>query len=143
MKKFIILLIMTFAIGTIPSLIVGNSVAGLQLPKFYPPKIVFPIVWSIIFLLLTISLYRSTKTNDRVVGIYFIQLIVNSLWTVLFFGLKLRLFAFIWLILLFVLVLILVKQFYKEDKLSAYLQIPYIIWLVIAGYLNLSIYLLN
>lgn len=143
MKKFIILLIVTFFIGVIPSLLVGNDVTGLILPKFYPPKILFPIIWSILYLLMTISVYLATKNSDDAYKIYFIQLIVNAFWTVIFFGLKLRLLAFLWIIFLFILVIIMIKKFYKENKNAGLLQIPYIIWLLIAMYLNLSIYLLN
>ncbi len=143
MKKFIILLIVTFFIGVIPSLLVGNDVTGLILPKFYPPKILFPIMWSLLYLLMTISVYLATKNNDDAYKIYFIQLIVNAFWTVIFFGLKLRLLAFLWIIFLFILVIIMIKKFYKENKNAGLLQIPYIIWLLIAMYLNLSIYLLN
>ncbi len=143
MKKFIILLIVTFFIGVIPSLLVGNDVTGLILPKFYPPKILFPIMWSILYLLMTISVYLATKNSDDAYKIYFIQLIVNAFWTVIFFGLKLRLLAFLWIIFLFILVIIMIKKFYKENKNAGLLQIPYIIWLLIAMYLNLSIYLLN
>lgn len=143
MKKFIILLIVTFFIGVIPSLLVGNDVTGLILPKFYPPKILFPIMWSILYLLMTISVYLATKNSDDAYKIYFIQLIVNAFWTVIFFGLKLRLLAFLWIIFLFILVIIMINKFYKENKNAGLLQIPYIIWLLIAMYLNLSIYLLN
>lgn len=143
MKKFIILLIVTFFIGVIPSLLVGNDVTGLILPKFYPPKILFPIMWSILYLLMTISVYLATKNSDDAYKIYFIQLIVNAFWTVIFFGLKLRLLAFLWIIFLFILVIIMIKKFYKENKNAGLLQIPYIIWLLIAMYLNLSIFLLN
>ena len=143
MKKFIILLIVTFFIGVIPSILVGNDVTGLILPKFYPPKILFPIMWSILYLLMTISVYLATKNSDDAYKIYFIQLIVNAFWTVIFFGLKLRLLAFLWIIFLFILVIIMIKKFYKENKNAGLLHIPYIIWLLIAMYLNLSIYLLN
>lgn len=143
MKKFILLLIATMVIGIVPSLFVNMDVKDLILPVFYPPKLAFPIVWTILFILMTISVYLATKDNDDNYVIYFAQLIVNMLWTFIFFGLRLRLFAFIWLILLYILVIIMMVKFYKTNKTSMYLLIPYIIWLTIAGYLNLSIYLLN
>lgn len=143
MKKFIIILLITFAIGGIPSLISGTSVEGLITPPLFPPKILFPIVWSILYVLLTISCYRATKNNDEPYVIYFIQMILNGLWTPIFFGLKLRLLAFFWLIALLISVIIMTIKFYKEDKLSGLLQIPYILWLSFAGYINLAIYLLN
>lgn len=143
LKRFIIILLITFGIGVLPAIIFGNDVSYLNLPAFYPPKILFPIVWSSIFILLSIGLYFATKNDDDPYVIYFIQLIVNALWTVIFFGLKLRLLGFIWIILLFILVVIMTYTFYKRNKLAGLLQIPYLAWLVIAGYLNLAIYLLN
>lgn len=143
MKKFIVLLLLTIAIGVIPSIFVGSDVSDLIKPMFYPPKIVFPIVWTVLYILMAIAIYIVSKKDDSNYKIYFLQLIFNSLWTVIFFGLDLRLFAFIWLILLFVLVLIMTIKFYKVDKRTIYLLIPYIIWLIVAGYLNLAIYILN
>lgn len=143
MKKFIILLIVTFLIGVIPSLVFGSSTGSLILPKFYPPKVVFPLVWSILYILMVISLMLATKKSDKPYKIYFKQLIVNSLWTVLFFGLKLRLFSFIWILLLIYLVIKMIVIFYRENKVSGLLQIFYICWLIIAAYLNLAIVILN
>ena len=92
---------------------------------------------------MTIAIFIVSKKDKSTYKIYFLQLVVNSLWTVIFFGLDLRLFAFIWLILLFVLVVLMTIKFYKVDKRTIYLLIPYIVWLIIAGYLNLAIYILN
>lgn len=143
MKKFIILLTATFLIGVVPSLLTGSSVEGLTLPALYPPKIVFPIVWTILFILMTISIYLATKYNDMPYIVYFIQLLINACWTFIFFGLKMRLFAFIWILILLVIVGYMTYSFFKYNKVSGYLLIPYIIWLLIAGYLNFAIYLLN
>lgn len=142
-KKFIILLVITFALPLIPSLLIGNSVNGLVLPKLYPPSFLFPVVWSIIYLLNTVGIYLVSEENDNLYLIYFGQLIVNSFWTIIFFGLRLRLFAFIWLLILLILVFIMIIKFYKENKIVAYLQIPYFLWLLYAGYLNFAIYLFN
>lgn len=143
LKKFILILLVTFGIAVIPSLFVGNSVEGLIKPLFYPPNILFPIVWTILYFLISISFYVVSKEDNPPYKIYFLQLIVNSLWTVIFFGLKLRLLAFFWLMLLIILVAIMFVKFYNRNKKSAYLLVPYMIWLVFAGYLNLAIYLLN
>ena len=142
-KKFIILLAITFALPLIPSFLIGNSLNGLVLPRLYPPSFLFPVVWSIIYLLNTIGIYMVSEKNDNLYLIYFGQLIVNSFWTIIFFGLRLRLFAFIWLLILLILVFIMIIKFYKENKIAAYLQIPYVLWLLYAGYLNFAIYLLN
>ena len=140
-KKFILIVLLTFIIGTIPSWFINMDISALVKP-FDIPKIIFPIVWTILYFMMAISYYLVSK-NDKTFGIYFAQLIFNSLWTVLFFGLKLRLLAFIWLIVLFVLVLIMLIRYYKINKTAGYLLVPYSIWLIFAGYLNLSIYLLN
>ena len=84
MKKFIILLIATFLIGVVPSLLTGSSVEGLTLPALYPQKIVFPIVWTILFILMTISIYLATKYDDMPYIVYFIQLLINACWTFIF-----------------------------------------------------------
>ena len=140
-KKFILIVILTFLIGTIPSWFISMDISNLVKP-FEIPTIIFPIVWTILYLMMAISYYLvSNKSNTF--GIYFAQLVFNSLWTVFFFGLKLRLFAFIWLIALFVLVVLMLVKYYKINKTAGYLLIPYSLWLVFAGYLNLSIYLLN
>ncbi len=75
--------------------------------------------------------------------IYYIQLGVNALWSIIFFVFKWRLFSFIWIVLLVVLVILMIIRFYKIDKVAAYLQIPYLLWILFASYLNLGIYLLN
>lgn len=143
MKKFLLILLITFAVALIPSFLVGNSVDGLIKPFLYPPQILFPIVWSILYFLMSVSFYIVYRKDKSTSKIYFLQLIVNSLWTVIFFGLKLRLLAFFWLLLIIILVIIMFVKFYKINKIAAYLLIPYLIWLFFAGYLNLAIYLLN
>ncbi len=138
-KKFVILLFFTFLFPLGISLIVGNDASMLVKPTLYPPNILFPIL----YVLMTIGVYLASKEDDNVYIIYFLQVVVNSFWILIFFGLKLRLLAFIWLIFLLVLVVIMSLKFYKNNRIAGYLQIPYIIWILFAGYLNLSIYLLN
>ena len=143
-KSLLFYIIVTLLIGGLPSIFVymNDTYNSLNKPILAPPGIIFPIVWTILFILMAISIYRVNKVTDYNC-IYFLQLIINALWTPIFFGLKHYLFAFIWLIILLIVVLIMVSGFYKVDKKSAYLNIPYIIWLLFAGYLNFSIYLLN
>lgn len=142
-KKFGILLFFTFLFPLGISFFVGNDASMLVKPALYPPNILFPIVWSILYVLMTIGVYFASRNDDNVYIIYFLQVIVNSIWSLIFFGLELRLFAFIWLIFLLVLVVIMSLKFCKNNKIAGYLQLPYIIWIMFAGYLNLSIYLLN
>ena len=111
------------------------------------PAIAFPIVWSILYLLMSISYYiisnSNSKYKDEAKGAYIVQLIINSLWTLIFFGFEAYLLAFIWIIILLIFVIIMIVNFYKVNKMAAYLQIPYVLWVIFAGYLNLGIYLLN
>lgn len=119
----------------------------LKKPNLSPPSYVFPIAWIIIYIMISISLYLVTNTkkngNFDYYMIYVIQLIVNSLWTFIFFGLECFLFSFFWILLLIILVLFMTYIYYQNNKYSAYLLIPYICWLIFAAYLNLQIYLLN
>ena len=120
----------------------------LEKPLLAPPSIVFPIVWTIIYILMGIS-YAMLKTKNinivdsKIKNIYYVQLFVNLSWPILFFVFKARLFAYFWLIFLTILVAIMIERFYKKDKIAGLLQIPYLLWLFFASYLNLSIYLLN
>ena len=115
-------------------------------PTLSPPGIAFPITWTIIYLLIGIS-YMLLKEKGEVPKetkqLYYIQLIFNYLWIFIFFVFKLRLLSVLWIIILDVLVIIMTYQFYKQNKISGILLIPYVLWLLFATYLNISIYFLN
>ena len=119
----------------------------LNKPPLSPPSVVFPIAWSILYLLMGISIYiimqskNKLKENARL--IYFIQLVINALWTPIFFGLKEYFFAFLWILMLIVLVITMILTFYKISKKAAYIQIPYLLWLLFASYLNFGVFVLN
>lgn len=114
-------------------------------PPLAPPKILFPIAWSIIYLLMGISyyLYRKEFDDEKTIRIYYTQLIINLLWSIVFFVFKLRLLSIGWILVLDILVVILIKRFSETKKVSAYLNFPYIIWLLFATYLTIGIYILN
>lgn len=145
-------------IGLISTPIIGGSIVGFLIkdsidfstiikPPFTPPSIVFPIVWSLIYLTLGISYYLIKKdeiqTNKRLKLLYYSQLIVNYLWSIIFFIFKLRLFASAWIIILDILVILMIKEMRNEKKVSAILNIHYLIWILFATYLTIGIYLLN
>ena len=118
-------------------------------PGFAPSGIIFPIVWTILFILMGTSSYiilsqrkNELKTKDAMFY-YWLQLALNFLWSILFFGLQLRLTALIDLILLLVFLVIMVYKFYKIKPIAAYLNIPYILWLIYAGVLNYFVWLIN
>lgn len=115
-------------------------------PNFAPPSILFPIVWSILYILMGISygiLKSNSLTDNKINTIYYWQLFVNAMWSIFFFVFKWRLFSFIWILLLIILVILMIKEFYKKNKIAGLLQIPYLIWIVFASFLNLAVYLLN
>ena len=135
-------------VGGVVGLIISGSIDynTLQKPFLSPPSILFPIVWTILYILMGISygiLQSNQQVDKKINTIYYLQLAVNTLWSIFFFTLKWRLFAFIWIILLDVLVIIMIKKFYDKNKTAGLLQIPYIIWTLFATYLNLGVYLLN
>ena len=135
-------------VGGVVGLIISSTIEynSLQKPFLAPPSIVFPIVWTILYILMGISygILKSKGLTDKKIDlIYYIQLGVNAIWSIIFFLLKWRLFAFIWIIILDVLVILMITKFYKKDKTAGLLQIPYLIWVLFASYLNLAIYILN
>lgn len=144
MKNLIKSIALPLIVGVIAGLIMMpfNNYSSLNQPPFAPPAIAFPIAWTILYILMGISSYI-IKKNQGSLTLYYFQLFFNFFWTIIFFVFKLRLIAFIWLLILLFLVILMVIRFYKINKTAAYLQIPYIIWLVFAGYLNLGTYLLN
>ena len=112
----------------------------LNKPPLSPPGIIFPIVWTILYIIMGYSFYKQDEQNKT---IYYSQLVVNGLWSIFFFVFKWYLFSFIWIILLIILVIIMIKEFYKLNKLSGLINIPYLIWLIFAAYLSFGIYILN
>jgi translocator protein len=149
LKPLLISILIALLAGAIGGFL-GNSSAGyanLIKPEFSPPAALFPIVWTILYILMGISAYiiyiSDSKEKTKALTLYAAQLIVNSLWTFFFFNLGWILFSFIWLLFLLILVIATACQFYKISPLAAYLLIPYIIWLIFAAILNYSIFLLN
>lgn len=148
-KSLIINIIIPLGAGALGVLLGGNmqDYALINKPNISPSPIVFPIVWTILYILLGISSYIIKKTNDITSQdafiIYALNLFVNTTWTLFFFRLKWYLFAFIWIIILIILTIILIYKYYKINKTAAYLQIPYLLWLIFASILNISIYILN
>lgn len=146
--KKIFYIFLPLVLGSIVGLLISNSIdySNLTKPFLAPPKILFPIFWSIIYLLLGISYYlfkKTDKENRKIDIVYYASLAINLLWSIIFFLLKWRFVSIIWIILLDILVFYLVYLFSKEKKASAYLNIPYTIWLIFATYLTIGIYILN
>ena len=111
-------------------------------PSFAPPGIVFPIVWAILYVLMGISSARIYIKGGNLFY-YTIQLILNFFWSIIFFNLNAFLLAFVWLVILWIFILLMIISFFRTDKLAAYLQIPYLLWVTFAGWLTLMVYMLN
>lgn len=117
-------------------------------PPLSPLAILFPAVWTILYALMGIGAARIWLTEDsrsrsRGLNLFVAQLIVNFFWSLIFFNLNAYGFALLWLILLWVLVAKMILAFADTDKLAAWLQIPYLLWLTFAAYLNAGVWLLN
>lgn len=143
-KSILVPVIVGALVGFITSSYIDYE--NLIQPSFAPPSFLFPVVWAILYILMGISygILKSKNLNDqRIDNIYYLQLGVNALWSIFFFILKWRLFSFFWILLLIILVILMVKEFYNQNKVSGLLQIPYLIWLIFASILNLSVYFLN
>ena len=117
---------------------------------FVPPSMVFMVVWTILFILMGISaarIYMYIDTNERQVRealtTYGISLAFNFMWSIIFFNMQTFLFAFFWLISLWILIIITIIEYRRIDKLAAWLQIPYFLWVTFAAYINLAVYLIN
>ena len=146
-KRLIISVLIPVGLGTIVGLLTSSNYNDMIQPSFAPPGIIFPIVWSILYTLMGISAYivdRSGSYNSKeAMTVYYIQLAINLLWSFIFFTFKAYLLGFIWILLLIILVVCMIKRFYEINKVSGLIQIPYLIWLVFAAILNLSIFILN
>lgn len=151
--KFFISIIIPILVGFLGSLVTKSSVNNwyltLNKPSFNPPNWLFAPVWTGLFLLMGISFYIvwNNKVNfnfkDEIYLVYFAQLILNLLWSVLFFGLKSPVFAFVDILLLWIFVFVNIKMFYKVSFLAGLMLVPYILWLSFAVLLNFAIMLLN
>ena len=120
----------------------------IERPPLSPPSIVFPIVWGLLFALMGIGAARiylapASTARSRSLLIFLIQLLFNFFWSIIFFNFQAFGFAFIWLILLWLLILWMILSFRQVDKLAAWLQVPYLLWVTFAAYLNFGVWILN
>ena len=121
----------------------------LNKPMLAPPGWLFPIVWTILYTLMGISAYlifKSKKSREDVkdaMTIFYYQLLINLLWPAFFFGFRWYFFSFLWILLLIGFVITMIVKFYKIRMVAAYLNIPYLLWICFASYLNLAIWWLN
>ena len=150
-KPYAVSILLTLAVGGLSGFLTSmgmDSFDALTKRPLTPPSFLFPIVWTVLFILMGVGAARifmtePTAARNRALIVYVVQLAVNFFWSIIFFNLQAYAFAFFWLILLWVLILTMIYLFCKVDKPAALIQIPYAIWVTFAGYLNLMIWLMN
>lgn len=151
-KLLTICIIIPLAVGSLSGYISASAMDSFRMlnkPPLSPPGFLFPVVWTILYILMGIASYliltsgqSKTKIKDAMIT-YGLQLFFNFFWSIIFFNLEWYMFAFVWLVVLWVLIFNTIISFYEISKTAAYLLIPYLLWVTFAGYLNLGIYLLN
>ena len=151
-KTYAFWILATLAVGAISGFLSRSGMDDFQenvtQPPLSPPMILFPIVWSILYILMGIGAARiylsgAELGKNRCLNLYVVQLVVNFFWSLIFFNAAAYGFALLWLLLLLGLVIAMTLCFWKTDKPAALLQIPYILWLLFATYLNFGIWRLN
>ena len=149
-KKLLICIAIPLAIGLLAGVLTRGGMEefiSVQQPPLSPPAWLFPIAWTILYTLMGLSSYfilESTEEGkEKALNIYWYQLLVNFLWPIFFFLFQWYLFSFLWLLLLWYLVAKMILEFGRISTLAAFLNVPYLLWLSFAGYLNLGIWLLN
>lgn len=143
-KPILIPVILGGIIGIITSQFIDYN--SLNKPPFSPPSVIFPIIWTIIYILMGIS-YSILKNKDlidkEINTTYYTQLFTNLTWPIIFFVFKWRFISIIWILVLLALVGYMIIIFYRKNKISSLLQIPYLLWTVFATYLTIGVYILN
>ena len=151
-KTYAFWIVLAEAVGALSGWLTRKGVktynATVEQPPLSPPSITFPIVWGILFALMGIGaarIYLSFTSRERSLSLalFFVQLTFNFFWSIIFFNFQAFGFAFLWLIVLWGMILLMIFLFRKVDKLAAWLQIPYLLWVTFAAYLNFGVWLLN
>ncbi len=150
-KQLLLFLVIPLAVGGLGALAGGDMMAYRDLvqPPLSPPGWLFPIVWTILYLLMGYGSYRiytsgaDPKEKRNALILYGAQLLLNFLWPLFFFRLEWRLTAFFLLLALWVLILLIIRAFNAIDERASDALLPYLLWVTFAGYLNLGVYLLN
>ena len=145
-------ILLSEAVGALSGWLSRNAISlyteAIQKSALSPPAVVFPVVWSVLFALMgigaaRISLAAPSRAQTRALRIFLIQLAVNFFWSIFFFNLRWFGFAFFWLAGLWILILLMILAFRRVDPIAALLQIPYLLWVSFAGYLNFAVWMLN
>ena len=145
-KTLLVCILIPLAVGTVAGILTMGGMEQFQelnKPMLAPPAWLFPVVWTILYILMGVSSYLILGQKEKALTIYGYQLLVNFLWPVFFFNFGWFGFSYLWLILLWILVAKMIWEFDKISLTAALMNILYLLWLSFAGYLNLTIWLLN
>lgn len=148
-SPLIIAILIPIAVGTLSALFAGNMAAysTISKPALSPPGNLFPIIWTILYILMGISSYIIYESDEpcreSALRTYALQLFFNFFWSIIFFRFNLYFTAFVWLLALIFLIIKMIRQFRRIKPAAACLQIPYLLWCIFAAYLNLMIFRLN
>lgn len=149
-KPLLISILIPLAVGGLSAVVSMDAMSDFALinkPPLSPPAWVFPVAWTILYVLMGIASYIIWQSKDKgrylALKFYSAQLFFNFFWSYIFFNLQNYLFAFIWIIILWLLIIVTTVLFYRINKTAGYLLIPYLVWVTFAAYLNLAIYLIN
>ena len=158
-RKFLI------AVGMILLPLVGGSIITLftinaqeafgafRQPPLAPPAWLFPVAWTVLYIMMGVASYLIYRVRAKKAGekrlkaaelwLFYVQLLFNFVWTLLFFNANLKYFAFFWLVVMWLMILVLIVLCFKNRRAAAWLLVPYLLWTTFAGYLNLAIAILN
>ena len=151
-KQLIICILIPLTVGFLSYLVTRGgmeSFSEIKQPPLSPPMWLFPVVWSILFTLMGIASYlilqSGTEKNviTSALWLYGIQLLLNFLWTIIFFNFRLFTFSFIWLLIMLAFIIATCVSFFSIRKPAGWLLVPYVAWTAFAGYLNFMISVLN
>ena len=151
-RSLIVCLLIPLAVGGLSAWLSGGGMQAfsqMNQPPLSPPGWLFPVVWTILYLLMGLASWLVFTSGEpklqikEALKVYGLQLAVNFFWSVIFFSLQRYLLAFFWLVLLWVLIIVTMVRFYRIRETAGELLLPYFLWVTFAGYLNFAIYLLN
>lgn len=152
-KPYVISCAIALAVGGLSALLTAGSMdlySEIVQPPLAPPSFLFPVVWTVLYILMGIGAAMIYLEKDRMprevshaLIVYAVNLFLNFFWSIIFFNMRAFLFSFIWLVLLWATIIVMIIKFRRIKTLAGYLQIPYLVWVTFAGYLNLAIYILN
>lgn len=148
-KPYVIYIGISLGVGALSAFLTKDSMdiyESINTPPLTPPGWLFPVVWSILYVLMGVGAARVSKTRlpqNNALFVFFLQLGINFFWSIFFFNLRAFLFSFLWLLLLWLFIILMIKKFRARDRFSGLLQIPYLLWVTFAAYLNFAIWFLN